>query len=292
MTEGKTTDDKVQLVGLVGWPVEHSLSPAMHNAAFAALGLNWTYVLLPAQPGKVKTAMRKLITKGFRGANVTIPHKQAVMPYLNSVSEAAQTIGAVNAIVVRQEALHGENTDAPGFLAALQEGGFDPAGRQALILGAGGAGRAVVYALAQAGCTVTIFNRTTQRAAELAHEMARKVPGAIVTWVPRNASLGELPLSDFDLLVNATPLGMWPHVEDSPWPEDLPLPPDLTVFDLVYHPRRTGLLAKARAAGAWTIGGLEMLVHQGALAFEMWTRQTAPVEVMRAACAQALKEEE
>jgi shikimate dehydrogenase len=285
-------DSRTQRVGLIGWPVEHSPSPAMHNAAFTALGLKWTYVLLPAQPEKVRAAMRKLVTKGFRGANVTIPHKRAVMPYLDSVSDAAQAIGAVNTIVVRQEKLHGENTDAPGFLTALREGGFDPAGKQALILGAGGAARAVVYALAQAGCTVTLFNRTTQRAAELAHHMIRQVSRAIATWVPRNASLGELPLSDFDLLVNATPLGMCPHVESSPWPEDLPLPPHLTVFDLVYHPRRTRLLAKAHAAGARTIGGLEMLVHQGALAFELWTGQQPPLAVMRAACEQALKAEE
>ena len=285
-------DSRTQRVGLIGWPVEHSLSPTMHNAAFAALGLNWTYVLLPVQPEKVKTAMQKLVTKGFRGANVTIPHKRAVMPYLDSVSDAAQAIGAVNTIVLRQEKLHGQNTDALGFLAALREGGFDPAGKQALILGAGGAARAVVYALAQAGCTVAIFNRTTRRAAELAHDVVRQVSGAIATWVPRNASLGELPLSDFDLLVNGTPLGMWPHVESSPWPEDLPLPPHLTVFDLVYHPRRTKLLAKAHAAGARTIGGLEMLVHQGALAFELWTGQQPPLAVMRAACEQALKAKE
>jgi shikimate dehydrogenase len=286
------TDSRTQRVGLIGWPVEHSLSPAMHNAAFAALRLNWTYVPLPVQPGKARAAMRKLVTKGFRGANVTIPHKRAVMPYLDSVSDAAQAIGAVNTIVVRQEKLHGENTDAPGFLAALREGELDPVGKQALILGAGGAARAVVYALEQAGWTAIIFNRTTQRAAELAHDMVRQVPGAIVTWVPRNTSLGDLPLSDFDLLVNATPLGMWPHIESSPWPEDLPLPPHLSVFDLVYRPRRTKLLAKAHAAGAQIIGGLEMLVHQGALAFELWTGQQPLLAVMRAACERALKAEE
>ncbi len=286
------TERKTHLVGLIGWPVEHSLSPAMHNAAFDALGLKWRYVLLPTPPGRVKAALADLKAQDFQGANVTVPNKQAVMPHLDSVSDSARAIGAVNTIIVRQGKLHGENTDALGFLTALREGGFDPAGKRALILGAGGAARAVIHALAQAGCAVVISNRTAQRAATLAHDMSRRVPGATIAWLPRDALLGGLPLSDFELLVNATPLGMWPRVERSPWPETMPLPSHWTVFDLIYNPLETRLLQRARASGAHPIGGLEMLVRQGALAFELWTGHPPPLEVMRAICVQTLETSE
>jgi shikimate dehydrogenase len=283
------TDNPIQLVGLIGWPVEHSVSPAMHNAAFDALGLHWHYTLLPTPPGKVKATLTKLKEQGYRGANVTVPHKQVVMPHLDEITGAARDIGAVNTIVVQEGQLIGHNTDGDGFLAALWEAGFEPAEKRALVLGAGGAARAVVYALAQAGCTVAIHNRTVQRAAQLAHHMQRIGVRAPVTWVPTTATLTDLDLARFDLLVNATPVGMWPHTDASPWPETIPLPSHWTVFDLVYNPAETRLLAQAHAAGATAVCGLGMLVHQGALAFELWTGQSPPVAVMWAACQQALE---
>ncbi len=265
------------MVGLIGWPVEHSLSPAMHNAAFASLGLSWRYTLLPTPPGEVAAVLRRL-RREFRGANVTVPHKQAVMPHLDAIDETAQAIGAVNTIVVREGRLIGYNTDGDGFLAALREAGWEAKGRRALILGAGGAARAVVYALARSGCAVAIHNRTPDRAARLAAAM--RSLGLAVRSLP---ALTDAALDDFDLLVNATPLGMWPHTDASPWPESLPLPAHWTVFDLVYNPAETRLLARARAAGARPVGGLGMLVHQGALAFALWTGRPAPAEVMRRA---------
>lgn len=279
-------DGHTKLVGLIGWPVAHSFSPAMHNAAFAAQRMNWVYVPLPVPPGQIEAAVRGLVALGFRGANVSVPHKQAVMPFMDELGESAQALGAVNAIVVREDRLSGENTDWRGFLVALRAGGFDPGGQRALVLGAGGGARAVVYALAHEGVPVSIYNRTPARAAGLAHDLQKHLPQAEISL------LDVLPsdLDGFDLLVNATPVGMWPETDSSPWPDDAPLPPHLAVFDLVYRPRWTKLLRQARQAGARPIGGLEMLVHQGALAFEMWTGSAPPLEAMRAACEKALTE--
>lgn len=282
------TGGSAQLVGLIGWPVEHSVSPAMHNAAFEVLGLDWSYSLLPTPPGSVEARLADLKAGGFQGANVTVPHKQAVMPYLDEIDDAAQAIGAVNTILVQGDRLIGCNTDAGGLLNALRDAGFEPSGRRALVLGAGGAARAVVYALARSGAPVVLHNRTASRAEKLAHSMLEVDPQASVTWVADGASLADLPLDSFDLLVNTTSVGMWPQIDACPWPETLPMPGRWTVNDLVYNPAQTRLLARAQAAGAATIGGLGMLVHQGALAFEMWTGQAPPAEVMRGAAERAL----
>jgi len=274
----------LELVGLIGWPVEHSVSPAMQNAAFEALGLPWRYQLLPTPPGEVGAALARLRAEGYRGANVTVPHKQAVMPFLDEIGAAARAIGAVNTLVLREGRWEGHNTDAQGFLAALRAGGCQPEGQRVLVLGAGGGARSVVYALTQVGCEVTIYNRTASRARALAADMAGL--GRSVSAV---ATLDELDLGTFGLLVNATSVGMWPDVDASPWPAALPLPGQWTVFDLVYNPAETRLLAQARAAGATTIGGLGMLVYQGALAFELWTGYRPPVALMRAAAERALR---
>jgi len=287
--DGMMLNERTQRVGLIGWPVEHSLSPAMHNAAFAALGLSWRYTLLPTPPEQLPDRLAQLVREGYRGANVTVPHKQAVLDCLDEISATARAIGAVNTLVVQDGRWLGHNTDAAGLVAALQEAGFEPRGRQALVLGAGGAARAVVYALAWAGCKVTLHNRTLERAAELARDMQGLDLRAPVTWAPRTVALADLPLYRYDLLVNATPVGMWPHSAASPWPERLPLPSHWTVFDLVYNPLETRLLQRARAAGARPVDGLGMLVGQGALAFEMWTGAPAPLETMRGACERALK---
>ncbi len=299
---------RTRLVGIVGWPVEHSLSPAMHNAAFAALGLDWAYVPLPVAPARVDEAVRGLRALGFAGANVTIPHKQAVMSQLDEVSGAARAIGAVNTIVVREGRLLGENTDWLGFLASLREAGFEPKGKRALVLGAGGAARAVVYALASVGVEVAVVNRTPERVEILARELMElggtqgnsgELGGIAenTDGVPRSSSeFLRVPIqtaptiqaaldlvNGIHLVVNTTPVGMWPRVDASPWPEEVLLPSGAAVCDLVYNPLETQLLQRARAAGCQVIDGLGMLVHQGAAAFEMWTGVKAPVEVMRRA---------
>jgi shikimate dehydrogenase len=280
--------DLVEHVGLIGWPVEHSVSPAMHNSAFEVLQLPWRYSLLPTPPGTVSTALIDLKKRRFRGANVTVPHKQEVMPYLDEITADARAIGAVNTILVEGGRVIGHNTDGHGFLAALRDAGFEPSGRSALVLGAGGGARAVVCALAGAGCDVTIYNRTKQRAAGLARDLqdlSTRTPVARIRSAP---ALLDLELGVFDLLVNATSVGMWPHSDPSPWPAALPLQSHWTVYDLVYNPEETRLLSQASAAGARAVGGLGMLVHQGALAFELWTGRSPPVDVMRAAAWEAL----
>jgi shikimate dehydrogenase len=276
------------LVGLIGWPVEHSVSPAMHNAAFERLGLDWRYVLLPAGPGGFATVVHGLRQPPFRGANVTVPHKQAVVDHLDSISDAARGIGAVNTIIAGSGHLAGHNTDAEGFLAALRQAGLELAGCRALVLGAGGAARSVVYALASERCRVTIHNRTHSRAQHLVEDLqSAELPGT-VDRVGTHTNLSQLDLGRFDLLVNATSVGMWPDTDASPWPEGLAMPGHWTVFDLVYNPVDTQLLSQARASGATPIGGLSMLVHQGALAFQLWTGQQAPVGLMQAAAQAAL----
>ena len=285
------TDAKTLLAGLIGRPVEHSVSPAMHNAAFEALGLNWRYTLLTTEPGQVEAVIGRLREEGFRGANVTVPHKQAVMPYLDDVSNAARAIGAVNTIVERRGAIIGHNTDADGFMAALRAAGFEPSGRRALLLGAGGAARAVVFALLQEGTErVLLLNRTVERAQVLADHLDCRDGGPPRLEVrPLTAETLVECAQDADLLVNTTPVGMWPHGELSIWPDGVPVPEHLAVFDLVYNPLETRLLRQARECGARPIGGLEMLVRQGALAFELWTGERAPLDVMRTAAERALE---
>ncbi len=280
---GQTT-----LVGVIGWPVKHSLSPAMHNAAFATLGLDWTYVPLPVYPDHLGEAVRGLRGLGFAGANVTVPHKQAVLAHLDEVSHTAQVIGAVNTIVVRDGSLHGDNTDAAGFIASLRDASFDPSGTYCALLGAGGAARAVAHALAEAGALqVCIYNRSFAHARNLCLDMAKFHPDVRF----EAASLGDVSAigDDTDLLVNTTSLGMWPDTETSPWPQEVSIPGHLTVCDLVYNPQETLFLAQARAAGVETVDGLAMLVYQGAVAFELWTGHPAPLTIMREACLEVLR---
>jgi shikimate dehydrogenase len=284
---------KTTLVGLIGWPVGHSVSPAMHNAAFAALGLDWRYVPLPVdptQPGAVGDAVRGMRALGMAGINVTVPHKQAVLPFLDHIAPAAQAMRAVNTIIVAADgSLTGDNTDAPGFIADLRAHGVEPAGRHVLVLGAGGSARAIVYGLAQAGAHhITIANRSVARAEQLLADLRPfldATTGAVIALPNGLAETAE----QVTLIVNCTSLGMTPHADTTPWPVELPLRPDQTVYDLVYNPAETRLLQQARAGGAQAIGGLGMLIWQGALAFEHWTGQPAPVAVMRAAAEEQLR---
>ena len=278
---------KSSIVGLIGWPVGHSVSPAMHNAAFAALDLPWCYVPLPVAPepaARIGEAVRGLRALGLRGANVTVPHKQAVTPYLDELTAAAQAIGAVNTIIVQDDGrLVGDNTDAPGFVADLRDHGVDPTGQRMLVLGAGGSARAIVYGLAAAGArTITIANRTLARAEELAAALQPDFPAIPLAACAMPADLAHYATQS-DLVVNCTSLGMTPNAEGLPWQPDLPFCADQTVYDLVYNPRRTRLLAQAERDGARAIGGIGMLIWQGAIAFERWTGQQPPVEIMRAA---------
>lgn len=280
MTEHAITGT-TQLVGLIGWPVSHSRSPRMHNAAFAALGLDWAYVPLPAPPDRVPQAVRGLVALGFRGANVTVPHKQTVMAQLDVLTPAARAAGAVNTITVRADGtLCGDTTDGRGFLADLREQCVTP--RRALLLGSGGAARSVAYALAETGVDVLVAARSVAKATDLCEALADQLPpraGRITAHgLPRNLRACS---TDADLVVNATSLGL--HADDPlPWDPNVPIRPNQVVYDLVYT-HTTPLMSLAARQGARAIGGLGMLVHQGALALTQWTGLEAPIGVMRAA---------
>lgn len=256
----------------------------MHNAAFAALGLDWCYVPLPVpiEPAeRIGQAVSGLVSLGLRGANVTIPHKQSVMPYLDRLSPAAQAIGAVNTIRVEADGtLLGDNTDAPGFVADLHSHGIDPAGLHVLVLGAGGSARAVVYGLATAGAaSITIANRTLARAEALTAALHTQIPDCALRACTLPNDLVDAA-GPADLIVNCTSMGMTPQMETMPWPDDLAFTLHQAVYDLVYNPPQTRLLQKAAQDGATAVGGLGMLIWQGAIAFEKWTGITPPVDIM------------
>ena len=274
------------LTGLIGWPVAHSKSPAMHNAAFEATGLDGRYVLLPVPPKQIAEAVAGLRALGFRGANVTVPHKQAVIPFLDDLTPEARAIGAVNTIIVQDNGrLLGTNTDAAGFLRDLQKldvlNSAKPP-QNALVLGAGGSARAVAYALASQNMATQVLARRPQQAAELVASLMPYLPATARVSAHAWSEIYQLA-AQAQLIVNCTPVGMHPHTEAMPWPQDLPFRSHHVIYDLVYNPRPTVLITQARAAGAKAYHGLGMLVQQGALAWELWTGRPAPVATMQAA---------
>ena len=289
MVMAQQVTGKTKLVGLLGWPVEHSLSPAMHNAAFAAIGLDWIYVPLPVKPKQVQQALRGLAALNFVGVNVTVPHKQAVIRHMDHVSDTAKIMGAVNTIHIKDGKFYGLNTDAFGFLNSLIEAGCHPKEMRVAVLGAGGAARAVVYALALAeAASVTVYNRTAERAAFLVDDLAGTFPDSKLHFAPLTPDALRTLQEGVDLVVNTTSVGMSPHVAANPWPADIAIPPQATVCDLIYNPLETRFLHQARMFGVPTIDGLGMLVHQGAAAFEEWTGRQPPIDVMRQICLQGL----
>lgn len=294
-------------LGLLGWPVAHSLSPAMQQAALHALGLPWTYELLPTPPHGLAAAVQALRQQGFVGANVTVPHKQTVMPWLDDLTPVARAMGAVNTLFwatrppsaqagqvdsavetgVQSSYLVGDNTDGRGFIADLRAHGVLIAPQRALVIGGGGAARAVVYALAEAGAAVAIVNRTLAHAQAIAAAVASHIANAQLTCGTFPDDLASAA-AGATLVVNSTSVGLWPDVDAMPWEATLAFRPDQVVYDLVYQPRLTALLRKAQADGARVIDGLGMLVEQGAAALTRWTGQPAPVAVMRQAAEAAL----
>jgi shikimate dehydrogenase len=272
------------LLGIIGNPVTHSLSPLMHNAAFRSLGLDWEYVPLPVQSHRVNDALKGLIALGFRGANVTVPHKERVIPFLSQSSQDAAAIGAVNTLVVDDDRLLGFNTDWTGFLNHASESGFDVSGTKALVLGSGGSARAVVYALCSRGAEVTIYSRNSQTAEAIARDVSKRFGNYHIKFAPLEhlQQLAGAP----DLVVNTTPVGMHPHVDLCPWPAGIPFPQCRLAYDLVYDPKRTRFMELAETSGAEAVNGLGMLVHQAAAAFKIWTGVEPPIDVMKKAVTQ------
>ncbi len=272
--------------GLIGFPLGHSLSPQLHQAALHAAGLHGSYRLLPIPPlpeGEAQIAflMDALRQGAWDGLNVTIPHKLSVLPYLDEISPVARAVGAVNTLFCRADRLIGENTDVPGFQLDLRDQlNAQPGDGWALVLGAGGSARAVVYALLQLGWQVRIFARRMEQAASLAADFsgAQVLPG-----------LSPLP-EGCGLIVNTTPLGMYPHPEGCPLPDDAPFPPRAAIYDLVYRPAVTRLVQRARLAGLRAASGGGMLAAQAALGFAHWTGLPAPFSLMRAVISAELSE--
>jgi shikimate dehydrogenase len=266
-------DQHTLLYGVVGWPIGHSLSPAMHNAAFAATGINAVYLAFAARDiGGVIAGARAL---GIRGLSVTIPHKEAVIPHLDEVDDLAEKIGAVNTVVNREGRLVGYNTDALGALRALEEK-IPLAGKKCVIVGAGGAARAIGFALRERVAAISVANRSPERGRDLAASLG-------CAFIP----LDELDRVAVDLLVQTTPVGMAPHRDACPVPESA-LRAGMTVMDIIYNPLQTKLLAMAKSRGCVTVNGLSMFVHQGAEQFRLWTNLTPPVEAMTRAVLEAL----
>ncbi len=271
-------------VGIIGWPIEHSLSPIMHNAAFRALGMDdWQYDAMPIPPDIVHYGIIQPQRHGYIGLNVTIPHKEAVMFYVKP-DDVARAIGAVNTVDLRGEPI-GTNTDVTGFIDDLHAHDVQLKGERVIVLGAGGAARAAVYGLAREGAQVIVVNRTKIRAQEMVANLALNagVQGVDVQTLDEAV---EQPVS---LIVNCTSVGMWPNTEATPWIEGVPFPKGVTVYDMVYRPEVTRLMKQAEQHGGRAIGGLGMLVRQGAAAFKLWTGRDAPLEVMFAALKEALQ---
>ncbi len=277
-------------IGLIGDPVGHSVSPAFQQAALDALGIDARYEAWQTTAAELTVRVASLREANVLGANVTVPHKRAVMPLLDAIDDGARRVGAVNTIVNRDGRLAGANTDVAGFIEALRrDGGLDPVGLRVAVLGAGGAARAVVYGLLATGVAdVLVLNRTPARARDLAGELGDGRLRAAELPVD-TGELGRL-LADRDLLVNCTSMGMRHGAAeaDSPAPEEA-IPAGVFVADIVANPLVTPFLVAAQRRGCRTLGGLAMLVRQGAESFEMWTGRPAPLDVMFATASQAMR---
>lgn len=265
-------------VGIIGFPLSHTLSPAMHNAAFQALGMSdWLYDAMEIPTDIPRHAVEEPRRHGYIGLNITLPFKETSMRYCVP-DDKARAIGAVNTIDFRTDV--GTNTDVDGLTGDLQAHGIDLTGTTVLVLGAGGAARAAVYGLWQQGAQVLLVNRTMERAQKLLTELTFS---AGITNVEA-LTLDEAAERSPSLIINCTPVGMSPNPDESPWIDGVPLPSGVTLYDTIYRPARTHFMQQVEAQGGHAINGLGMLVRQGAKSFELWTGREAPLEIMMAAC--------
>ena len=284
----RVVSGKTRVCGVIGDPIEHTMSPVMHNAAFSELGIDYVYLPFRVKKDDLGQAIAGARALNLAGLNVTIPHKVAVISFLDELDPIAKRIGAVNTIVNDNGALRGYNTDATGFLQALLDKGIKPEGKKVVVLGAGGASRGISFILAESGANLVILNRQVEIewAENLAREISRAFKKETVALELNDANLAEA-LEGTDILVNTTSVGMSPDINETPVPMRL-LKSTPVVFDIVYNPIQTRLLREAQAAGASTISGLDMLAWQGALAFEKWTGLKAPLELMKKEAMKAL----
>jgi shikimate dehydrogenase len=259
----------------------------MHNAAFQKLGLDYLYVPFQIREENLAKAIDGMRALNIRGLNVTIPYKQSVLPFLDRIDDCAKKIGAVNTIVNENGTLTGYNTDAEGFLLSLKENRVDPKGQKVVIIGSGGAARAIAFALMENGAHICIHNRSRERVVELVRDL-KNMTGSEVELFSLDSRSLQKTLEHAGILVNTTSVGMSPEINDSPVPAEL-LKAGLIIYDVVYNPIKTRLLMDGEAARAKTISGIDMLVFQGAIAFEKFTGRTAPKELMKEVAIRQLK---
>jgi shikimate dehydrogenase len=272
---------KTAVYAVIGDPIAHSLSPAMQNAAFEALKLDCVFLAFKVASAEVENALHGVRGLGIRGLNVTMPDKNAVIAHLDEVDETAKFLGSVNTILNEDGKLRGFSTDGAGAHRALEENGASLAGKKLVLLGGGGAARAIAFALAKEVGALVLLNRTPEKTAGLAEALNQKFRKKVTAGSLSPSAIQE-NLRDADVLINATSVGMHPNASQSLVKPEW-LKPSLTVMDIVYNPLETKLAKDAKAAGAKVVSGLEMLIYQGAASFEIWTGKPAPVEVMRKA---------
>lgn len=260
-------DPETKVFGIIGYPLTHSLSPVMHNRAFKEKRINAIYLYFPCKD--VKGVIPGIKSLSIRGLSVTIPYKEKICLYLDELDPLAEEIGAVNTLLNKEGHIIGYNTDAYGAVAALEKEVGSVEGKKVLVIGAGGAARAVCFALKKGKASIIIVNRTKEKGEKLAEEVS-------ADFYP----LSEIPKKDFDILIQATSVGMYPDLNKSPITEEI-LSPDTVIMDIIYNPMETKLLKEARKKGCKTISGVEMFIQQGAKQFELWTGKDAPVDIMR-----------
>lgn len=278
---------KTRACGVIGDPINHSLSPIIQNAAFEALDLNFVFLAYKVKTSGLEDAVNGARALNIRGLNVTMPHKTRIIDFLDRIDLSAQIIKSVNTVLNKENLLFGFNTDGVGALRALKENGVEPKGRKVLLLGAGGAARAVAYTLAKEADELVVLNRTVKSSHNLAKLLEKTVGKKVVAG---SLSISDIQrnLQDSDILINATSVGMKPKPQESPVPIKL-LRRDLSVMDIVYNPIETRLIKDAKSMGAVVIGGIEMLIYQGAASFEIWTGKSAPIQVMKKAALSHLR---
>ncbi len=282
------------LFALLGDPVSHSVSPAMQSAALTAKNLDGIYLPIQVGSSDLRSAVRGLAALGFRGANITLPHKETILPMLDAISDDARTLGAVNTIVIDRDSagvsrIVGHNTDHLGVVYALEKAGHSIRGSQAIVIGAGGAARAAVFGLIRSQADeIVILARRADQGARIVRALGSAGTRLRVRRFDTENLIRESERAT--LLIHATPIGMRPKTNDSVWPDLRPIPPHLTVFDVVYTPTQTKLVLQAKASGVPIVSGLEMLIRQAAQSFLLWTDREAPVGAMRDAAHRALEE--
>ena len=280
-------NSETRLYVLIGDPVEHSFSPLMHNAAFQFCGINSVYLTLQVKSDGLGDAIKGIKSMGIPGLNVTIPHKVSIMKYLDEIDSNAKNIGAVNTVINKDGRLIGYNTDGAGALAALKMGKGDPSGKKVVLLGAGGAARAISFSIAPFASRLVVLNRTRSKATSLVKAIKKRLN---IDIVGEELTINTLSreLANTELLINTTSVGMFPKIEETLVDRHL-IKPNMVVFDIIYNPPETRLLREATASGAKALNGINMLVNQGALSFKLWIKLEPPIDVMLRAINRGLR---